>query len=239
MISAIADILLLARLAALEYTTDAAPIADGVNALGLGFVGQVGSDECQALIADWGGRVVVCFRGTQVLENASLPEIGDDLDTHRLQGPGDVGFVHRGFWQPLAELWPRIVALLPPGPSPIFTGHSLGGVRAHLAGAILPGEVVSFGAPKGADAAFWAHAYPDSRPQPLRVIHEEDFAPGWSPFLPWSTQPPGDIGWLHSGRLYRVPTRTTWINESVPDHSVDRYVTALADLQDRSTRLAA
>lgn len=252
MISAIADILLLARLSALEYSVDEDWVAAGVNALGLGFIGQVGSDECQALVADWPmgsssakrdspnseTRAVVCFRGTQVLENTSLPEIGDDLDLHRLPAPSGVGFVHRGFWAPLAALWPRIAALLPAGASPIYTGHSLGGARAHLASALLSGEAITFGAPKAADAAFWAYLYPTDRP-PLRIVHEEDFAPGWSPLLPWSTHPAGAIGWLHSGRLYRVSARTTWINESVLDHSIDRYVAALAALDDRAVPRAA
>src|SRR5262249_53184903 len=161
-------------------------------------------------VANWRDRPVVCFRGTQVLENISLPEIGDDLDLHRVAAPGGIGFVHRGFWTALATLWPQIAVLLPADASPIFTGHSLGGARAHLASALLPGEAVTFGAPKAADEPFWAHLYSADRTPPLRILHEEDFAPGWSPLLPWSTHPSGEIGWLHSGRLYRVPERTTW-----------------------------
>lgn len=229
MISAISDLLLLARLAALEYTVNVDQIAQGVNALGLGFIAQVGSDECQALVADWNGRPVVCFRGTQVLQNTSFPELGDDLEVHRMGSPIG-GTVHVGFWRPLAALWPEIAAVLPSVP-PVFTGHSLGGVRAQLAPALLPGrptETVSFGAPKGGDSAFWQAL--GTRPSFARIVHEEDFAPEWNPLLPWSTHPQVDIGWLHNGRLYRVPQRTTWINESIADHSVDLYVNGLAAL---------
>ena len=240
MIPSLEDLLLLARLSSLEYTTDVDALAAGVNALGLGFVGQVGNAERQALVADWTARKrpVVIFQGTRVLENTDLAEIGDDLDLHKMTAPNGAGFVHRGFFAPVADIWPAIVRLLPADAAPIYAGHSLGGVSAHYGPAFRAGDAVSFGAPKGADAAYWASLYAAGG-APVRIVHEEDFAPGWSPALPWSTHPAGAIGWLHCGRLYRVERRTTWFNESLIDHSVDRYVAALASLAERPSARAA
>ena len=233
------EVTTLAKLAQLEYTTNVDQIAAGVDALGLGFAAQVGSDECQALVAfadkaltknTW----IVSFRGTQVTQNTSLPEIGDDLDVHDMTSALRAGQMQAGFAGPLLALWPQIKAVLPIGRRLTFTGHSLGGVRAQLAAGLFGGDAVSFGAPKGADDFFWKEGA-EAGATWLRVVHEEDFAPGWSPFLPWTTQPPGDIAWLHNSRLYRVAQRTTWINESVADHSVDKYVSAWSALDQTAT----
>lgn len=232
-----ADVLLMARLSSLAYEVDPDRLAAGVNALDLGFIAVVSIPERTAVIAEWGDSVVLCFQGTRVTENTSLPEIWDDLDGDPLPGPWP-GRVHAGFFRPILDLWPRICSVLPPGKPIVYTGHSLGGVSAHLAGTLLPGAVVSFGAPKGADDAYWNESYPPPAVPPLRIVHERDFAPDWPEFGPWR-QPPGAMAWLHNGSVQRVNARTTWPDVSVCDHSIDAYVAALAALVEPIQEVAA
>ncbi len=220
-----ADLLMLARFSDAAYLTDA---RQAVEALGATFVAQIGGDDgqCQALLLRWGAYAVVALQGTRVEKNASLPELWDDLDGMIVVLP-DGTRVHAGFWNPLVAVWPLVQARLPQG-QPLLTGHSLGGVRAHLARAQWPGaEVVSFGAPKGADDGFWQKHYPEK--PPTRVVYERDFAPGWPLDGPWTQ--PAAIDWLHDGKLIEAQTRPG-IDISVPDHSIDNaYIPALQALQ--------
>ena len=52
------------------------------------FIAQLGSPECQALVARWGGLSVVAIQGTRVLEQFSIPEVWDDLDGDIIGLPG-------------------------------------------------------------------------------------------------------------------------------------------------------
>lgn len=216
-----ADVLALAQLSNAAYLADA---REAVAALGMDYVSQVGNDSCSALIATWGGYAVVAIQGTRVLENASLPELYDDLNGCIVHLPE--GRVHAGFWNPLVTIWPQIEAVMPPG-HPLLTGHSLGGVRAHLAKSLWPlAQVVSFGAPKGADDAFWKVHYPAQ--QPSRLVYEHDFAPAW-PYEGPFTQP-AVIQWLDAGGVKPVQNRPG-LAFSVSDHSIDRsYIPALQRL---------
>jgi hypothetical protein len=219
-----ASLLTLARFSDAAYLTDARA---AVEALGGTYVAQMGGDEgqCQALLLRWGGFAVVALQGTRVEQNISLPELWDDIDGMIAALP-DGTRVHAGFWDPLAAVWPQIAAAVPEG-QPLLTGHSLGGVRAHLARALWPNaEVVSFGAPKGADDAFWQRHYPNTPPS--RIVYERDFAPGWPWDGPWTQ--PAAIDWLHDGKLVEAQTRPG-IAISVSDHNIDTaYIPALVAL---------
>jgi hypothetical protein len=219
----VADLLMFAKLSSVDYMLDDKA---AVTSLGMQWVGQVGTDQCQATVCTWGGYAITAIRGTQVTNNLSIPELYDDIDDDVLVLHGGLR-VHQGFWLPLVELLPQILAIMPPG-QPLVVGHSLGGVRAHLTKYILPqAEVVSFGAPKGADDAFWTRTY--SSP-PMRVVHEEDFAPGFPYDGPWTQ--PADLTWLHAGTIALVPKRPGWAI-SVSDHSIDTgYIAALAALKE-------
>lgn len=216
-----ADMLTLAQLSNAAYMANASQF---VAELGMHYVAQVGNDSCSALIVTWGGYAVVAIQGTRVLENASLPELYDDLDGCIVHLPE--GRVHAGFWDPLLDMWEKVESALPYG-LPLVTGHSLGGVRAHLAKALWPtAQVVSFGAPKGADDAFWKEHYPDR--QPVRLVYEHDFAPAW-PYEGPFTQP-AKIQWLHNGGVTEVQNRPG-LAFSVSDHSIDQsYIPALQRL---------
>jgi hypothetical protein len=217
----VADLLMFAKLSSAAYMIDDKA---AVAALGMHWVGQVATAQCQATVCTWGGYAITALRGTQVTTNLSIPELFDDIDNDVLSLAGGAR-VHRGFWLPLAELWPQIDAIMPPG-QPLVVGHSLGGVRAHLTKSILPeAEVVSFGAPKGADDAFWSAAYGSP---PLRVVHEADFAPGFPYDGPWTQ--PADLTWLHAGAVHLVPKRPGWCI-SAEDHYIDTgYIPAIEAL---------
>jgi hypothetical protein len=219
------DMLALAKLSSAAYLDSD---LNAVEALGMKLIAQIGSAQCQATVATWGGFAVVGYQGTRVTANLSIPEILDDLDASVIQLPGGMR-VHKGFFQPMADLWPQIAALMPPQLQPLITGHSLGGVRAHQAKYFCPtAEVVSLGAPKGGDDAFWQHCYPDY--PPLRIVNEMDFAPSYPWDGPW-TQPSGPA-WLHAGSIALVPSRPGF-DLSVSDHSDDTgYIAALAALKE-------
>jgi hypothetical protein len=223
------DVLTLARLSSAAYDDDS-KAATNAAAPGVEWVGQLGNAECQATIAKWGGFAVLVFRGTQISPTPSIPELWDDIDGTPLELFSGV-HVHSHFWQPMAALWPDIEKLMPAGRA-LVTGHSLGGVRAQLSRANLrDAEVVTFGAPRGADDAFWWWAYEGAEP-PLRVVHENDFAPDWKD--PWAQ--PGPMLWLRGGKAFKAYGRSG-VNTSILDlaaveaHSIDgQYIPAIEAL---------
>jgi hypothetical protein len=215
------ELILLAKLSNAAYEPDARPM---VTSLGCQFVDQFGGEQCQVTLAKWADRAVIIFQGTRVGKNPDIAELWDDVDSTPTSVDGCD--VHRGFWDPLLALWPDIEAKLPATGPRLITGHSLGGVRAHLAKHLCPeADVVSFGAPKGASAKFWYQVYQGE--PPTRVVHEQDFAPTWPPLL---YSQPGDQLWLHNGEMISV-THRYGLCTSVADHSIDRgYIPALEHL---------
>lgn len=210
-----ADLLALAKLSNAAYLDDA---RTAVSALGMTYVTQVGDGGCSALIVLWGGYGVVAFQGTRILEvgGISWPEVWCDLNGHIVTLP-DGSRAHAGFWLPLVDLWPQIEAVLPRDRPLIATGHSLGGARAHLAAKLMPGaQVVSFGAPKATDDAFWTACYGSWR-APVRVVAGRDFAPTWPPEGPWTQ--PAAITWLNEGTI-RVVQQRPCLCDSVQDHYI-------------------
>ena len=219
----VGDILTLAKLASAAYLLDSEP---AVTALGMTYLGQPGTPECQATICSWKGWSVVAVRGTQVTgSEVSVPELLDDIDFTPIAIPGG-SRVATGPFFPFMNLWGSIGPLMGPG-KPLFVGHSLGGIRAHYGPFFRPGaDVVSFGAIKGADNAFWTYIYPGN--PPLRIVHEDDFAPGWPWDGPWGQ--PSDLAWLHAGTLAVVPKRPG-LDVSISDHFIDTgYIPAIEAL---------
>jgi hypothetical protein len=183
--------------------------------------------QCQASMVTWGGFCILAIQGTRIESRMSLPELYDDVENLVINVP-NYGRVHRGFYEPLEEMWAKVEAFGFNG-QPLIVGHSLGGVRAHLAKKFRPdAEIVSYGAPEGADAPFWAMCYPNDKP--TRVVNGLDFAPGWPWDGPWTH--PSNMVWLHDGRMdVDVDRRAGWCT-SIMDHSIDTgYTAALARLQ--------
>ena len=231
--------LMLARLSAAAYLIAETDLRAAVAALGLTYKARIASGECVAVIIaedlgeKFGEHPIVCFQGTRFAENTDLSEIWDDLDdgTIDLANKSDPfrGKVHAGFYRPLAALWPEIREALPDVSVPVtLTGHSLGGVRAHLAMGLCLDDgractAVSFGAPAGADEAYWEHpGIP-----PTRYVHGRDFAPAW-PFqlIDREWVQPGRMMWLNHGLLVEVDRRPG-LDLSVADHDIGAYIAAI------------
>ena len=104
------------------------------------------------------GFGVLVFRGT-----LGFRDFLADLDIAPIVWQGQ-GRVHKGFCDQLNPIWERISAILDAASVPIFfTGHSLGGALAMLAGArrlaegkSLPAAIYSFGSPRVGTAEFIA-----------------------------------------------------------------------------------
>jgi len=230
------SLLRLARLSAAAYSIYPAETRRRVEALGLGFVGQVSTDLCSVtIVRDGRGlacRQMVAVQGTRVEENTSLGQLFCDIETDPVTTPH--GLVMDGFWSPLAALWPSVADLLDPDLPLLATGHSLGGIRAELVPALAScDQVVSFGAPQGAEVRVWQQLYGPGGPVLTRVVQGADFAPGW----PWLDglkveydHPPGPFLWLHDGLAESVSRRPAF-NLSIADHSIDgAYIPALEAL---------
>ncbi|MDC7336312.1 lipase family protein [Streptomyces lydicus] len=109
-----------------------------------------------------GGRhmIIVAFRGT---EPAKMIDWLSDATTPPWPGPGGKGYVHYGFGEALQSIWPQVRAAVDEfrdnNQTVWFTGHSLGGALAMLAGARLHFEephvtatgVYTFGQPRTCD----------------------------------------------------------------------------------------
>src|SRR5664279_3935761 len=97
----ISDLVQFAKLSSDAYMIDSKA---ALVSLGMNYIAQVGNDQCQATIGTWGNLWVVAIRGTQVTQNLSIPELFDDIENDVVLNNG--ARIHKGFWEPLAELWP-------------------------------------------------------------------------------------------------------------------------------------
>jgi hypothetical protein len=107
---------------------------------------------------DGEGGTILCFRGTsktrQWIMNLVIHPHG--WKRFRREGDPESAFVHSGFYVFFKRIWPKIEPVLRDLPRPwIFTGHSLGGALASIAGAVARADLVcTFGAPKFASSEF-------------------------------------------------------------------------------------
>jgi pimeloyl-ACP methyl ester carboxylesterase len=149
-------------------------------------------------------RVVVSFRGTVTSE-----EWIEDFDL-RLVDPATGALcganssevcVARGFYfDAYVSLRAQLVAALArfPASAPlVFTGHSLGAVVAEYAawelGARRVQSVVTFGTPRGGNAAFAAAFAAARLPSAFRVTHAEDPVPHLPPVFFDYRHPPTEV----------------------------------------------
>ncbi|MFF7632944.1 lipase family protein [Kitasatospora sp. NPDC008050] len=114
-------------------------------------------EDTQAYVMASDRMIVTGFRGTEVLK---IYDWLTDVNTPPVPGPDDKGFVHYGFNQALRSVYPQIrdtiQELRTENQSVWFTGHSLGGALAMLAGAHfyfeqprqLPDGVYTYGQPR-------------------------------------------------------------------------------------------
>lgn len=124
-------------------------------------------EDTQAYLAASDHMVLVAFRGT---EPSQIRDWLSDANTPVIPGPAKRGLVHLGFSRALASVYPEIrdkVKEVRTNDQTLwFTGHSLGGALAMLAGAtmyledpkLLANGVYTFGQPRTCDR-FLANAY--------------------------------------------------------------------------------
>lgn len=220
--------LLCARASAAAYEIDDGKRRVLLAAAALQEIGYIQArSNARLLIAETiAGEVLWAFQGTQFTA-IEIPIILENLRTSPVALAGG-GNVMAGYWDQLQALAPF---LSPPPPPTIITGHSLGGCVANLCANTLPfvrpPRLVTFGAPRCADAALWAGA----RVRPLRIEREKDPAPR-HPLNSDFIQPAG-VWWLHSGSVQLCDHRPTLIDMALgwPYHAiVESYIAALEAL---------
>jgi triacylglycerol lipase len=120
-------------------------------------------EDTQAYLAASDHMIVVAFRGT---EPSQIRDWLSDANSPVIPGPARTGLVHLGFSRALASVYPEIrdkVAEVRTNDQTLwFTGHSLGGALAMMAGAtmhledpkLLANGVYTFGQPRTCDRLF-------------------------------------------------------------------------------------
>lgn len=220
------DALLYAYACEAAYELDATARAALLSAAKITELSYVqGKDDARALLCrDWTGRTILAFQGTQ-FSRGEILSILSNLEVAPTAWRG--GRVETGYLDQVRDLAPQLAMLAQPD---VITGHSLGGVMAEIYGemiAITPQIVISFGAPKCADIAFWNTA----RVHPVRIVNERDAAPVWPPWEGYTQ--PGNMLWLH--REDAAASLTEMRNRPVPadsvsDHMIETYIANLEAL---------
>ncbi|GAA0492609.1 lipase family protein [Streptomyces olivaceiscleroticus] len=134
--------------------------------------------------------VVTAFRGT---EPQQIKDWLSDASAPPRHGPARTGHVHDGFGQALESIWPEVTAaheeLRAGGQRVWFTGHSLGGALAMLAGARMYLEdprlaadgVYTYGQPRTCDSTL-AQAYNQGYGGRMyRFVNNNDIVPQLPP----------------------------------------------------------
>lgn len=111
--------------------------------------------DTQVFIVRKGGYQIICFRGTESVEDVLV-----DLWFKKKQATGGKGAVHAGFQAALYEVWPQLERSLDKNSKIIVTGHSLGGAVAQLMANRLAltnyhvSGVYTFGSPRVGNSKF-------------------------------------------------------------------------------------
>ncbi|MFJ6215487.1 lipase family protein [Streptomyces sp. NPDC092296] len=147
-------------------------------------------EDTQAYVMASDRMIVTGFRGTEVLK---IYDWLTDVDTPPVPGPADKGFVHYGFNQALRSVYPQIrdtvQELRTNGQSIWFTGHSLGGALAMLAGAHfyfedprrLPDGVYTYGQPRTCERLLTAAHNTAFKDRCYRFVNNNDIVPQLPP----------------------------------------------------------
>jgi len=204
-------------------------------------------EDTQAYLAASDRMIVVAFRGT---EPSQIRDWLSDSNTPVIPGPAKKGLVHLGFSRALASVYPEIrdkVAEVRTNNQTLwFTGHSLGGALAMLAGAtmhledpkLLADGVYTFGQPRTCDRLFAAAHDTAFASRHFRFVNNNDIV----------AQVPPEPAFHHvnammyfdaNGKLHEKMTFASKLTDSfkgftsdpfapgtdgIRDHSMDTYV---------------
>ncbi len=143
-------------------------------------------EDTQAYTAASDHMIVTAFRGT---EPTQIKDWLSDSATPPWPGPAGRGFVHYGFGEALQSIYPQvrdaITEFRDNGQTVWFTGHSLGGALAALAGIrlyfeeprLLADGVYTFGQPRVCDRLL-AKAHDEAfRDRTHRFVNNNDIVP--------------------------------------------------------------
>ncbi|MFJ5846485.1 lipase family protein [Streptomyces sp. NPDC092903] len=247
----------LAKASDLAYK-DEATIEEQVRAWGFGrlrhhrtrFSPPFPLQDTQAFTAASDRMIIIAFRGT---EPAQIKDWLSDATTPPVPGPARTGYVHYGFGEALESVYPEVRSSLADfrdnGQSVWFTGHSLGGALAMLAGArtyleeprLAADGVYTYGQPRVCDRLLAAACNKGFKDRMYRFVNNNDIVP----------QMPPEPVFTHADALRYIDARGR-LHESMPllggladrargltadalapasdgvrDHFIDNYVTAL------------
>lgn len=144
--------------------------------------------QAYTLVSDH--MIITAFRGT---EPNQIKDWLTDATTPPRRGPDGTGFVHYGFAEALDSIYPDVMATLQEsrtnGQRVWFTGHSLGGALAMLAGARMYLEeprlaadgVYTFGQPRTCDPALAAAYNTGYKNRMYRFVNNNDIVPQLPP----------------------------------------------------------
>ncbi|MFF0450101.1 lipase family protein [Streptomyces sp. NPDC004609] len=147
-------------------------------------------EDTQAYTLASDRMIVTAFRGTEPLE---LRDWLSDANTPPWPGPARTGYVHYGFGEALDSIYPAVresvTELRDNGQTVWFTGHSLGGALAMLAGCRMYLEeprlradgVFTFGQPRTCDRALAAACDKGFQDRFHRFVNNNDIVPHLPP----------------------------------------------------------
>jgi triacylglycerol lipase len=147
-------------------------------------------EDTQAFTAASDHMIITAFRGTEPEE---IRDWLSDANTPPWPGPGTTGYIHYGFGEALQSIFPDVkdtlAELRTNGQTVWFTGHSLGGALAMLAGARLYLEdprlqadgVYTFGQPRTCDRTLAAAYNKGFKNRTYRFVNNNDIVPHLPP----------------------------------------------------------
>lgn len=175
------------------------------------------------------GTPVTCAKDAADLFSAA----GDDVTLQKTR-IGSNMLVNSAVYGVLQQNWVKLIGHIAAETEIRISGHSLGAAFGLVSVALIPRSVsprvFAFAPFQCANQPFWKATY-DGRPIPKIYGRARDFAPGWD-HIDRNTCPAGQICHLLDGGKTEMVNAWPWLNESIGDHDVDRYVADMALIGD-------
>lgn len=224
-IPGLADTLLFCMHASMAgYDIDEDRARSDFAALGCLYVGLVRVPSRWVYVLRHDGRNLIVGQGTRVTENFDPEELLADIDLLPTRTPH--GLAPEGFADPLfTGMLHDIRGLVDPALEIDITGHSLGAETGLLLAAEFPGcSVYPIDPPTGASREYLA-AIRQRAKRVVPYVRDRSFAWGWGVGLHFHQALP--FIWERRGQLLEVNERTTMVNISIADHSLEGSVAAI------------